>query len=52
MRVQIPPLRSWRLFGQLALEEVDVGLEAVPEPYLDREEVRATLLGFLARGTV
>ena len=26
-------------FGQLALEEVDVGLEAVSGPHLDKEEV-------------
>ena len=39
-------------FGQLALKEVDIGLEAVPEPHLDRDELITTTLGFLARGVL
>jgi len=37
-------------FGPLALKEVYVGLEVVPEPHLDGEEVIVTPLDFLATG--
>ena len=37
-------------FDKLALKEVYVGLEVVPEPHLDGEEVIITPLDFLARG--
>jgi len=41
-----------RDFGQLALEEVDIGLVAVSRPHLDREEVMGSPLGFLTRGVL
>ena len=41
-----------RDFGQLALKEVDIGLEAIPRLHLDREEVMAAPLGFLVRGVL
>jgi len=34
--------------GKLALEEVDVGFEAISRPHPDREEMMTTPLGFLA----
>ena len=36
-------------FGQLALEEVDVGLEVVSGYHLEGEEVMVVSIGFLAR---
>ena len=35
---------------ELALEEIDVGFEAISRPYLDREKVVTTPLGFLQSG--
>ena len=34
-------------FGELALEEIDVGFEAIPWPHFDGDEVMTTPLGFL-----
>ena len=33
--------------GELVLEEIDVGFEAIPWPHFDRDEVMTTPLGFL-----
>ena len=38
--------------GKLALEVADVGLEAVTQLHLDREEVLIVLLGFSAGGVL
>ena len=38
--------------GELALEEIDVGFEAISWPQLDREKLVTTPLGFLASGVL